>query len=615
MLSTSSDNFTEQTNFINVETEPFTDPLRVESTENEKENDAPNNDLASKMEKLEVSRVSVDLFSQLTSSSFSLPPNRVLSNKENIDNISQRISNIHMSDNVVLADTQPNTSSLKRIESKKTQFLADTQPNSSPIPLSSDDEDDNNVGGGGNNEMIESLLTEESEEDEDEDDDSVIEILSSENSFESASDRLPRDVSALNTQTAEITDSVAQKLNHFFDNIPNLNVSQLDYGNSADLEQSVNVSETEASNNKNSDDQNRVQLQSSQLDENLDKSGELSGDKSGELSGDKSASQVVSYDEKEESVVESSLHRSRIDESDETSDVYNEHDRQSIQNDSDNMGSAQLNQSTDEPKKMEFEKIKTSAKSVITLNSPIINISAKVNINIQLTGFSSSTNSSESGETTENAPSEEPSETSVNKSKEFTAHCRKEGAPTLGFSSKSISIDSPNHKTTGDSTQDSADMSPDSSIIESSVILHSPAGSTDAIQNKENSNSSTRDSLSSLVDLTKELIVGDTSATKESENSAIVSTIDTSVEIDEIGEQLLTDIYGDTWRTPQLIKKCMSTKKKCFTDVPRRDISRGFSLCEYARPMLVCRSRKKTQFSKPFLQLNVTFLRYLSQLA
>lgn len=587
MLSTSSTNNTEQTNFINVETEPFTNPLRLESSEKENSvHNSNNDDLASQMEKLEVSRVSVDLFSQLSSSSkFSLPPNRVLSNQENIDNISQRISNICMSGYVDLADTQPNTLSQRVIGSPKPHLLADTQPNSSPIVLSSDGEDDNDADNdAGDNEMTESLLTEESDED-----DSVIEILSSDNSFESAHDHIPQNISSINTDAEEITESVAQKenripqnileintdaekitdsdaqkLDHFFDNVPNLNVSHDNYNRKADLDNTVrseiNVSETEGSEKENSDENNILQLQASQLDENI-----------GNTSSGNISSSVRNSD--------------------------NEPDNQSILNESDNMGSESLhlNQSSDEKqvsvhearKKIEFEKIKTSSKSLISLNSPIINISAKVSINIQLSGFCSSTTSSDTDETSENADaaSEESSknndsvlpETGVDTSREFVAHCNKRDIHTSGSNSKEVYIDSPNHKSddNDDSHTISNEISPNSSVIESS------RDDIQEIQNMEDNNSSICDSLTSLVDLTKELIVADTSTSKQDENNVSVSPIDTSVEIDEVGEQILTDIYGDAWRTPQLIKKCLSTRKKCLTDIPKRDASRGFSLCEY----------------------------------
>lgn len=81
----------------------------------------------------------------------------------------------------------------------------------------------------------------------------------------------------------------------------------------------------------------------------------------------------------------------------------------------------------------------------------------------------------------------------------------------------------------------------------------------------------------------------------------VVEPLDTSVEIDEFGELLLNCMYGDTvslcsiafaeikliqhvtflqWRRSQLIKKCVSTKDKCPSEVRNRDKSHGFSLCE-----------------------------------
>lgn len=594
MLSTPSSNFTEQTNFINVETEPFTCPLQVESTENELPkspvDNSNNDDLSVQMEKLEVSRVSVDLFSQFTTSSkSSLPPNRVLTNVENIESISQRISNIHMSENNELVDTMPNTSPQRLVGSQISHELAETQPNSSPIVLSDDEDyDDDNDG---NNMTNESLLTEDGDEN-----DSIIE-LSSDDSFKSTDDRIPQDISAINTQTQRLTESAEQKLNHFFDNIPKLDASNSKYFRNADLDNSVknksvssdiNVPDTNPSNDDSHDENNLIQLHASQLDEHLEKSSELSIDGN--------ALHVTQYenDQKNQSVDSSSSkvddmsqHRSLINESSQKSSIDNESKNQSsVQNDSKDMSSSPLhqnNESTDErqtslhgsTKKNEFEKIKTISKNVITLNSPIINISAKVNINIRLSGFSSSTNSSEADEASDNGnvPSEVSSknnesissEAAIDSSRDFKDGCRIEEKRFSGSSLPKLHIDNINHKTTDDSddpNKRSNEISPESSIIESSI---QDGKSNDVIMDSTGS--------------AKDLHVDNTSPTKDTENSV---HLDTSAEIDEIGEKLLTDIYGDTWRTPQLVKKCLSARKKCLTDVPKRNFSRGFSLCEYA---------------------------------
>lgn len=629
MVSTSSGNNTEQTNFINVETEPFSNPLQVESTENEKQSpknsslNSNNNDLASQMEKLEVSKVSQDLFSQFSSSSkFSLPPNRMLSNKKNIENISQRISNIHMADHDddELADTQPNTSSQKLSKSQVKDALADTQPNSSPIVLSSDDEGDQEENNENNNNN--SLMTEESE-----DDDSV--IILTDSSLEITEDPVPKDISAINTQTEEITESVQAKLNHFFDNIPKLSVSHdNNYSKIVDPENEsvcseINISETIASKSdiENPDESNVSEIQASQLHENIDRN-------ASQIHPDRSASQIKLIDNQKNETMNSSsskanatsLHRSCVNESGKTSTVDNElSDDPSVHSDNDNMGSPKSslhqNQSTDqkqmsvhEPtKKIEFENIKSSGKNLITVNSPIINISAKVNINIRLSVCSGSTTSSDTDGVSENTdgvsenadgvsenadePSEESSknngsilsEAIINSSGERRVHCRKESSNTSHSNLVKYYVGSPNHQNkisdddNIDAQNDNIGVSPESSVIESSVVS-SHANDIEDIAYEEKNISGICDS----VDVAKQSTISDTSTSKQDKNNISVLPIDSSVEIDEIDEQILNEIYGDTWRTPQLIKKCLSTKKKCLTEVPRRNLSRGFSLCEYA---------------------------------
>ncbi|KAG4076536.1 hypothetical protein HA402_011352 [Bradysia odoriphaga] len=666
MLSTSSNALTE-TNFINVETEPFTNPLQVESTETEKKSPkakSDNGELTSQMKKLEVSRVSAELFSQYSSSSrISLPPNRILSNKENIDNLSQRMSNIRMSD---LADTQPNTPSQQKQRSNST--LADTQPNTASHPkqqsehsadderviesivLSSDDEDNDD----GSDNLRKSLLTEES------DDASVIEIESSDDSIDAFDEHVPQNKSAINAEVDELTESVALKLNNFFDNIPKLDQSRQNFYKNVESiatpqEKSetadINIPETEPSGDKNCDESNVLELEASQLDE------------SGKTSGNDATSQISSVNENEgneknetpnglldkpdENISCQSpvLH---LNESRKTSTVDNESDNQSVEDES---GSSHLNQSTNEKqlsvrepkKKIEFEKIKTDAKKVITFSSPKINVSATININIQVSGFSS--NSSDTDVTSENA--EDPSDKSAKNDlstlsedcidSSMESHCLRNVKKFSGSQSKNFIAFSPNVKATDDDLPDQDDQtSPDSSVIESSIIhsqadvtLGNPNDDKDAPGRSQSNHSLDKDSTNasiSSVDIvtkqptdgpssspdlvTKELIIEGTSdaslsssadlrtkeptdassssadLTKESivdgttkdKNTLSVTPTDTSVEIDEIGEQLLNGIYGDTWRTPQLIKKCVSTKKKYQTDLIKRGKSRGFSL-------------------------------------
>ncbi|XP_037032807.1 uncharacterized protein LOC119071854 [Bradysia coprophila] len=649
MLSTSSNALTE-TNFINVETEPFTNPLRVESTETAEKSPkakSDNGELTSQMKKLGVSRVSAELFSQYSSSSrISLPPNRILSNKENIENLSQRMSNIRMSD---LADTQPNTQSPHKQRSNST--LADTQPNTASHPKqqlerSADDEriiasivlssDDENNDDDSDN-LQKSLLTEES------DDVSVIEIVSSDDSIDASDDRVPQKRSAINVEVDELTESVALKLNNFFDNIPKLDQSRQNFYKNLDKNvestatprektetSEINIPETEPSGGENCD---VLELEASQLND------------SGKMSGNKATSQISSANENDgnekietpknlaDKPDENISRQSSVldlNESRKTSAVENESENRSIEDES---GSSHLDQSTDEKqlsvrepkKKIEFEKIKTDAKKVITFNSPTINVSATININIQVSGFSS--NSSDTDATSEN-PSEKSSkndetvlsEECIDSSME--SHCLRNAKKCFGSKSKNFIAYSPNVKATDDDPPDQDDQtSPDSSVIESSIILSqkdvrlvkgnydkdaSGRFESDHSMEKDSTNvsissvdvvtkQSTNGSSSSADLVTKESIVDGTTdasssstdlATKESivdgttkdENTLSVTATDTSVEIDEIGEQLLNGIYDDTWRTPQLIKKCVSTKKKYQTDLIKRGKSRGFSL-------------------------------------
>ncbi len=699
MLSTSSGNNTEQTNFINVETEPFTNPLQIESTEieritnpvqvknaeNEKESPENNSgssdkhkELALQMEKLEVSRVSADLFSQFSSvSKLSLPPNRLLSNKENVDNLSQQMSNIHMSDHDDLADTQPNTSS--QYEGKLENFDVETQP---PIILISDGEEDNA------SDTNKSLLTEESE-----DDDSVIEVLSSDDSREITEDQIPHNVSPIITQAddVELTESVAQKLNHFFDNIPKLDASlnnyhKIDSKKNESIDLDISIPETAESHKENHnekvDESNVLQLQASQLDEDLDESGTQSKDKNTSQVGsihqndDNQKNETLNRTSGKQD--EASIHHTRLDESDKTNAKDNEsesqslqnesrslqnesqslqNESQSLQNESSNSSSEPLNQSTDDrqisiretKKSVESEKIKTT---VFRVNSPIINISARVNINIQVSGFSST--SSETDGTSENTDDQCSihssrnnesflSEADNNSSREVVAHCRNAVNNIAGSNPKNFVDASPNHKiiegddddddddeTPGHKNDDSPepsiiessiapghknDESPESSVIESSILQPHQADQVVDDENEEHNTSAICESMTSLQIIERESIdtsnsskksmdctsdsssnhkesmhiEGDESKIDENnvsvlpdENNVSALPVDSSVEIDEIGENLLNDIYGDIWRTPQLIKKCVSTKKKNLTEVTKRnDGSLRFSFCKF----------------------------------
>lgn len=732
MLSTSSNALTD-TNFINVETEPFSNPLQVESTEHVQKSPktkSDNGELTSQMEKLEVSRVSAELFSQYSSSSkISLPPNRILSNKENIENLSQRMSNIRMSD---VADTQPNTPSGDKRRSHST--IADTQPNTAPhtknqlersdvidderivasIVLSSDDEDNND----GGNIPRKSLLTEES------DDDSVIEIVSSDDSIVESNDRVPQNSpqkSAINVEIDELTESVAQKLNNFFDNIPRLDSSRQNFfrnvvpnvssDDNADTSE-IDIPETAPSDGKKADEINVLELEASQLEENGNMSGskdksQLNSsheneapqlDKSDKMSGNKDTSHISVLNENEgdekndtrSSLSETPHHDASRHSSLQSSVLHlneslnefadDESENRLDENEGDNVDSSKLNQSTDEKqlsvrepkKKIQFEKIKTNA--IRLNNSPTINVSATININIQVSGFSSNSSDTDATVTSENT--EDPSEKSskidasqlsedvIDSSMELVSHCRKiPNASRFGESERLI-VYSPNINKPAeiDLTNQDDQLSPNSSVIESSIILsegdatsrnrnypdtfglhvsaekqtdngslsatsiaakESNDGSITSGEAKESNDASissadiattesmdvstssadpvpkepTNVSSSSADPVTKESAIDDA---VQDENTPSVTPTDTSVEIDEIGEQLLNGIYGDTvslcgsrlpesqsfsvclfqWRTPQLIKKCVSTKKKYQTDVMKRGPSRGFSMCE-----------------------------------
>lgn len=603
MLSSSSSNISEQqTNYIEIETEPFTNPLQLstETTENEgAEKNSLNNtiDLTTEMEKLEMSQVSADLFSQFTQSSeMQLPPNRVLTQVDNIDNISQRISSMHMTDEVDdlsqnLAPTQPNTMP------HDGQTLADTQPNTSPILLSDSDDDEE-----GQNNVNNSLLTEESEEE----DDSVIEVISSDSdgSYLSSEDRVPKDISTINTQGSEISETVVQKLNKFFENIPKLTASQNHYERSVHLDNaekndnvvsenldnsikpasehaeiSINVSETSSEDNVDE----ILQLDASHMN-GLDKSGKKS---SVERAAVVQASKLDHINRNDTSYSSSSKTSESLLLKEPCSSKRS--DKSSSEHQSSHMDDSNANDIPDSsyisedleeieksfhaaPAKKNFKAHGTTNSKTLTVNSPTINISAKININIKLSVISSSTTNSDtdtSHEIDDSHHSDVSSKNNVSLSSETATQLssntdlgaqRKQACMAAPESNKNYIV-SPNHV-----KNDHIDEK-EVSITESSLIKTEEDGAETLKAVVDNCNSSaTEQSDGSAADI---------SSTKREEN------IDTSVEIDEMGEQLLNEVYGDAWRTPQLIKKCVSTKKRYLTDVAQRNRSRGFSLCEF----------------------------------
>lgn len=606
MLSSSSSNISEQhTNFIQIETEPFTNPLQLSSTENgetekKSSNDLDTIDLTAEMEKLDVSQVSIDLFSQFTraSSEIILPPNRVLTQVDNMDNLSQRISSIRMSDDN-LAPTQPNTQPRKATEDGS---LADTQPNTAPISIVlSDSEDDDE----GQDNINASLLTEET-------DDSVIELLSSDGSFHSSDDRVPKETSTTHTQPGGISETVVQKLNHFFENIPTTSASQnncekilMDKAKKNDnsAENSIkshsdhteiNVPETIS---ENVDE--ILKLDASHANESLDKSVERSNV---EHASDVQVSQQEvnkqndnvdnSSSETSESLQQRDIEHGSNNQSDKSSAMETASEDQTSQKDESNANdlpnSSQLSDDLEEiensfhppPTKKFFKLHATSNSDKLSFNPPRINITAKVNINIKLSVVSSSTATSDTDASQEIDDSHQSEASSKNNTSIST-----ETAADLSSNSEHVAQckqaqSNKNYIVSPDHVDEK-----EASIIDSSLV-HSEQDGAETAENNPNSNgvveqvdeevkgsADARPNVSSVADI---------STTKKVKNVSGVSYMDSLEEIDEAGEELLNDIYGDTWRTPQLVKKCLSTKKKYFTDVGQRNRSRGFSLCEYA---------------------------------
>ncbi|KAJ6628661.1 Germ cell nuclear acidic protein [Pseudolycoriella hygida] len=456
MLSTSSTNCTEQTNFINVETVRFTNPLRISNSENMKESSTNS---TGKSNDNEVSRMSADMFSEFSfsSESLSLPQNRILMDKENIENISQRISNIHMTDGDDLPDTLPNTAPDKdtlpntphehNFGTQREYHHFDRQENVFVI-LSSDDEDQD-----GND-----LLTED--DDEIEEEESVIEI--SDSSFADTDDHIPRDISAPNTQNDEISDSVEQRLNLFFDNVPDFHISTTNKGKNSELDESINISETICSPNENLGENLLPRTsQSLQASEELFSDDEDVNDEKNESS-----------EPRESSIQKSKNSVSRID-AGENGDSESE----------DGNGPQHI-VSPSPPKENSEDKQLSLPEST--------NKSELDKINIRLSGFTSSTNS----------------------------------------------VDS--------------DGSYDESLKKNEAVVEEVIDSPKKIDTMKS------ESTSSEAEIKVAACRQNDGISTPSENL--------SIEIDEISEKLLNKIYKDTWKTPQLMEKCVSTKKKCLTD-------------------------------------------------